>query len=180
MIVDENDQSWIGNSYLPKMIYSTSLGANFKGFDLFALFEGAGGREVNLLDAPIQNIAFRDNGNVFKIAKGRWAYYPEQGIDTRATADYPRLSLQDNNNNYRNSTLWKRNGDYFKLRNLELGYTLSQKELQHVGVSKVRLYVSGVNLLTVSELMRDYDVDPEVLSGHPAMKSYNLGLTVTF
>ena len=38
----------------------------------------------------------------------------------------------------------------------------------------------GVNLLTVSSLMRDYDIDPEILSGHPALKSYNLGLTVTF
>mgnify|MGYP000549079589 CR=1 FL=1 len=38
----------------------------------------------------------------------------------------------------------------------------------------------GVNLLTVSRLMRDYDIDPEILSGHPALKSYNLGLTVTF
>jgi hypothetical protein len=28
--------------------------------------------------------------------------------------------------------------------------------------------------------MRDYDIDPEILSGHPALKSYNLGLTVTF
>lgn len=36
------------------------------------------------------------------------------------------------------------------------------------------------NLLTVSRLMRDYDIDPEILSGHPALKSYNLGLTVTF
>ena len=180
MVIDENDQSCIGNSYLPKVIYSTSLGAKFKGFDVFALFEGAGGRDVNLLDAPIQNIAFRDNGNVFEIAKSRWAFYPEQGIDTRATASYPRLSLQDNNNNYRNSTLWKRNGDYFKLRNLELGYTFSEKELQRAGISNIRLYLSGINLLTISELMRDYNVDPEVLSGYPAMKSYNLGLTVTF
>ena len=180
MVVDENDQSWIGNSYLPKIVYSTSLGVNFKGFDIFALFEGISGREVNLLDAPIQNIAFRDNGNVFEIAKGRWAYYPELGIDTRATANYPRLSLLDNNNNYRNSTLWKRNGDYFKLRNLELGYTLPQKRLKSTGISNIRLFVSGVNILTVSELMRDYDVDPEVLSGYPAMKSYNVGLTLTF
>ena len=40
--------------------------------------------------------------------------------------------------------------------------------------------LSGVNLLTVSRLMRDYAIDPEILSGHPALKSYNLGLTVTF
>ena len=179
-VIDENDQTAIGDSYLPKLQYSFSLAASYKGFDLFALFQGAAGRDVNLLDAPLQNVAFRDNGNVYGIAEGRWAYYPEQGIDTRATATYPRLSLQDNSNNYRNSTLWKRSGDFLKLRNVELGYTFAQPSLSKAGISKIRIYLSGVNLLTVSRLMRDYDIDPEILSGHPALKSYNLGLTVTF
>ena len=147
---------------------------------MFALFQGAAGRDVNLLDAPIQNIAFRDNGNVYKIAEGRWAYYPEQGIDTRATATYPRLSLQDNSNNYITSTLWKRSGDYLKLRNVEIGYTFSMPKLQKAGISKLRVYLCGVNLLTVSELMRDYSIDPELLSGHTALKSYNLGLNIVF
>lgn len=179
-VIDENDQTCIGNSQLPKIVYSFSLAASYKGFDLFALFQGAGGRDVNLLDAPIQNIAFRDNGNVYKIAEGRWAYYPEQGIDTRDRATYPRLSLQDNSNNYKNSTLWKRNGNFLRLRNVELGYTFTQPGLKRAGISKLRFYLSGVNLLTVSKLLDDYDIDPEVLSGHPALKSYNIGLTVTF
>ena len=55
-------------------------------------------------------------------------------------------------------------------------YTLEHKYTRTDG----RIYLSGVNLLTVSRLMRDYDIDPEILSGHPALKSYNLGLTVTF
>ena len=88
--------------------------------------------------------------------------------------------MQDNSNNYRNSTLWKRSGDFLKLRNVELGYTFAQPSLSKAGISKIRIYLSGVNLLTVSMLMRDYDIDPEILSGHPALKSYNLGLTVTF
>ena len=178
--VPENDQTIIGDSYLPKLQYSFSISLSWKGIDVFALFQGAAGRDVNLLDAPIQNIAFRDNGNVYKIAEGRWAYYPEQGIDTRATATYPRLSLQDNSNNYITSTLWKRSGDYLKLRNVEIGYTFSMPKLQKAGISKLRVYLCGVNLLTVSELMRDYSIDPELLSGHTALKSYNLGLNIVF
>lgn len=177
-VIDENDQTAIGDSYLPKLQYSFSLAASYKG-STSSPSSRAAGRDVNLLDAPLQNVAFRDNGNVYGIAEGRWAYYPEQGIDTRATATYPRLSLQDNSNNYRNSTLWKRSGD-LKLRNVELGYTFAQPSLSKAGISKIRIYLSGVNLLTVSRLMRDYDIDPEILSGHPALKSYNLGLTVTF
>ena len=179
-VIDENDQTIIGDSYLPKLQYSFSISLSWKGIDVFALFQGAAGRDVNLLDAPIQNIAFRDNGNVYKIAEGRWAYYPEQGIDTRATATYPRLSLQDNSNNYITSTLWKRNGDFLKLRNVEIGYTFSMPKLQKAGISKLRVYLCGVNLLTVSELMRDYSIDPELLSGHTALKSYNLGLNIVF
>jgi TonB-linked SusC/RagA family outer membrane protein len=180
MMIDENDQTAIGDSYLPKMQYAFTLAAAFRGFDLFALLQGAAGRDVNLLDAPLQNVALRDNGNVYAIAKERWAYYPEQGIDTRRTATYPRLSLEGNSNNYLASTLWRRNGDFLKLRNVELGYTFTRPSLKKVGISGIRVYFSGINLLTVSELMREYDIDPEVLSGHTAMKSYNLGLTVTF
>jgi TonB-linked SusC/RagA family outer membrane protein len=179
-VIDENDAMAIGGSTLPKLQYSFSLAASYKGFDLFALFQGAAQRDVNLLDAPLQNIAFRDNGNVYKIADGRWAYYPEAGIDTRATATYPRLSLLGNNNNYRNSTLWMRNGDFLRLRNVEFGYTFSQQGLSKVGISKVRLYLCGLNLFTFSQLLRDYSIDPEILSGHTAMKSYNLGLNITF
>lgn len=179
-IIDENDQSWIGNSYMPKMVYALSAGINYKGFDFFVLFEGINGREVNLLDFPIQNIAFRDNGNVYESANNRWAYYPDQGIDTRSEASYPRLSLEHNNNNYQNSTVWKRNGDYLKMRNLEFAYTISGKSFAGSGISSVRLKLSGINLLTFGELMDEYNIDPEVLSGHPAMKSYNVGISITF
>lgn len=178
-VIDENDESMIGGSFLPKMQYSFSLAASYKGFDLFALFQGATGRDVSLNNYS-QGLAFLDNGNVYKIAEGRWAYYPEADVDTRATATYPRLSLQNNSNNYRQSTLWKRNGDFLRLRNVELGYTFSQQGLGRAGISKIRVYLCGVNLLTFSDLLRDYDIDPEVLSGHTALKSYNIGLNITF
>lgn len=64
---------------------------------------------------------------------------------------------------------------------MELGYTFAQPSLSKAGISKIRIYLSGCQPAEpVSKLMRDYDIDPEILSGHPALKSYNLGLTVTF
>jgi hypothetical protein len=177
-VIDENDQAKIGNSSRPKWVYSLKVNLGYRGFDFFALLQGADGRDVNLLNAPLQVIAFRDNGNIYSIANERWTYYPEKGLDTRQTASYPRLSTQDNSNNYRNSTLWVKNGDYLRLRNVELGYTFTQ--LKKIGISNLRLYFSGVNLFTWSKLMKDYNMDPEVLSGHPAMKSYNIGITINF
>lgn len=179
-VIDELDKTVIGKPSLPKFNYSFSLNFSYKGFDLGVLFQGTGGRDVNLLDAPLQNVAFRNNGNVFGIAQERWAYYPSEGIDTRTNASYPRLSLQDNNNNYSNSTFWIRNGDFLKLRNVEFGYSFRGNWMQKVSISNLRLYFQGLNLLTFSKLKREYDIDPEVLSGHPALKSYIFGLNISF
>ena len=67
-----------------------------------------------------------------------------------------------------------------KLRNVEIGYSLPEKWLSKIGINHTRVFLQGVNLLTISKLMKDYDMDPEVLSGYPAMKSYNIGVTVNF
>lgn len=179
-VIDDLDKTFIGNPSLPKFHWSFTLKFDYKGFDLSAMFYGTGGRSVNLLDSPLQTIAFRDNGNIYGIAAGRWAYYPEQGIDTRAEASYPRLSLQDNKNNYVNSTLWIRNGDFFKLRNLEFGYTFPEKWMSPAHISELRVYFQALDIFSISKLKRSYGIDPEVLTGHPALKSYNFGVNITF
>ena len=179
-VIDENDQTKIGNSYLPEYTYSFQLGFNWKGFDASALLQGVLGRDVNLMDAPLQTIAFRNNGNLYPIAEGRWTYYPEQGIDTRATATYPRLTTENSNNNNRNSTLWVRNGDFLKLRNVEVGYTLSSVLFKKMGIEKCRFFITGINLMEFSKLRTDLNMDAEVLSGYPPMKSFNGGFTLNF
>ena len=122
--------------------------------------------------------AFTNNGNAFPIAKGAWAYYPTQGIDTRATATYPRLTTVTNNNNYRTSSFWIKSNDYMRIRNAELGYTFVFNPNQ--GLTKLRLYINAVNPVTWSQLMKTYNMDPETLSGYPALKSVNFGFTATF
>ncbi len=77
----------------------------------------------------------------YAIAKGAWAYYPDQGIDTRASATYPRLTTQANNNNYRASSFWIKNHDFMRIRNVSLGYTLAPGSLKHIGASKLRVFV---------------------------------------
>lgn len=178
-VIDENDRAKIGYPSMPEYNFALELGFSWRNFDLFALFQGAVGRDVNLLNTP-QAKAFVNNGNAYAVAKERWAYYPEQGIDTRNTAKFPRLSLQDNSNNYQSSTFWMCRGDFLKLRNIELGYTLPRRWLSKIRIENARIYVNAVNLFEISKLKRDYGVDAEVISGYPAMKSYNLGLMVNF
>lgn len=178
--IDEADKVKIGKTYFPRFTYSLNLGGAYAGFDLRLLFQGFAGRTVNLLDAPLQTIAFVNNGNAYAIAEGRWAYYPDQNIDTRSKATYPRLTTQANNNNYINSTLWIKNGGFLRLRNAEIGYTIPAHLTNKIGISNVRIFINGINLITWSSLLKDDNMDPETLTGYPALKSYNTGITVDF
>ena len=136
------------------------------------MFQGVAGVSINLLDNWNQTVAFIDNGNAYALAKGAWAYYPVQGIDTRATATYPRLTTQSNQNNYRLSTFWLKDGSFVKLRNLELGYTVKEG---------MRVFVNGQNLFCISPLQSEYNLDPENASGmYPQLRSINAGISMTF
>ena len=179
-VVDQNDVTQIGKSPYPEWYFSFGGKIAWKGFDLEVLFQGAAGMSVNILDNKNQVMAFVNNGNAYEIAKGAWAYYPEQGIDTRATARYPRLTTQSNENNYQTSSMWVKNADYLKLRNLELGYNFTALKLQEAGIDNLRLYLSAQNLLTFSGLLKNYKMDPEKISGYPTIRSYNVGVSITF
>jgi len=177
--IDQTDVTAIGTPPYPQWIYSFGGSISFKGFDFSVFFDGAEGADVNLLNAATQTEAFVNNGNVFPIAQGAWAYYPEQGIDTRASATYPRLTTMANNNNYQSSTFWMKSADFLRIHNLELGYTLPQSLFKKRSFSKLRIYISAINLVTWSSLLKDYKLDPETLGGYPALKSYNVGISAT-
>jgi len=178
--IDQNDRTKIGESGLPTLTYSLNIGLNYKNFDLQVLAQGAGNRMVNLLDNWNQTVAFVGNGNAYEIAKGAWAYYPDQNIDTRATATYPRLTTLSNSNNYQNSTFWEKNADFIRIRNIELGYSLPKTLLNKAYIQNVRCYVNALNPFTLSAFMNDNHLDPEVLSGYPTLKSYTVGVIVSF
>ncbi|MDB5110337.1 MAG: putative outer membrane protein involved in nutrient binding [Mucilaginibacter sp.] len=186
--IDQTDVTATGKSPFPTLTYSFGGNLNYKGFDVGVFFQGTSGSSVNILYANStsttlnpQTVAFVNNGNVYSIAQGAWAYYPDQGIDTRATANYPRLTTTGNNNNYRPSTFWMKSGDYLRIRNAELGYTFSSDLIRRLKLSKLRIYVNAVNPVTWSSLLKNYHMDPETYSsGYPALKSVNMGLTATF
>jgi hypothetical protein len=180
-LVDQNDVAKIGNPDFPTLNYAFNVGADYKGFDITALFQGASGNDINLLSAAGSQVtAFVNNTNVFPFAQNAWAYFPALGIDTRATADYPRLTTKSNDNNYRNSTFWIKKGAFMRLRNIELGYSVPAMALQRMHLQKLRVYVSAVNPVTWSYLSKHYGIDPETTSGYPGLKSYNAGISLTF
>ena len=177
--IDQNDVTKIGNPNFPSLTYSFGTNLNFKSFDFKILFQGVGGNSVYLLNVPGMQ-GFVSNGNAFPIQQGAWAYYPTQGIDTRSTATYPRLTTLGNSNNYRASDFWIKNGDFLRIRNVELGYNFSGQSLSKVMLNTLRVYVNAVNPVTWSALLKNYEIDPESLSGYPALKSFNVGIVAVF
>lgn len=180
--IDQNDVTKIGKSPFPEWNYTFGASVNWRGFDFSLLLSGIAGASVNLLDNGVQTVAFVDNGNAYPLAQGAWAYYPEQGIDTRATATYPRLTAESNENNYRISSFWVKDRSFMRVRNIELGYSFkNHPRFRAAGIREFRIYFNMTNPFTVSRLMSDYGIDPELLSyQYPVLKSYNVGVNLTF
>jgi hypothetical protein len=61
-----------------------------------------------------------------------------------------------------------------------LGYNFDNLKLQKAGIDNLRIYLSGQNLFTFSGLLKNYNLDPERISGYPTVKSYNVGVSITF
>ena len=135
------------------------------------MFQAQLDRYINL--ASYGNIFFplRTNQKISAYVKDPWT------VENKDYAQYPRLSTMDNSNNYRNSSFWYKNGDFLKLRSLEIGYTLASNLTKSIKLSEARIFLRGMNVLTVDHFKY---TDPESISGYPAMKSYNIGLKVQF
>ncbi len=176
-IINEEDQIAVGyTNNIPEITGSFSGWMQYKNFDLNFIFSGMANRTLYISGANVW--AFRDNGQAPDMALNRWVYYPDQGLDTRNTATYPRLSASGTLNNERISTFWLKNGNFIRLRNVELGYTFLFNGKADTGISKIRVYCSGINLLTLSKMG---NWDPEALPGtYPLTRSGYLGLNVTF
>jgi TonB-linked SusC/RagA family outer membrane protein len=170
--IDAFDEIPLKNSTLPKWDLGFNLGFNLKGFDVRAFFQAQLGRSIYLGNEPLLFWPLTQNGA--RISTYAQQFWTEQ---TQSTADYPRLTTLENNNNYRKSSLWYVNGNFLRLRNLDLGYSLPQKLIGHAHLSKARIFLRGTNLFTFDHLKY---TDPEVLSGYPVMKSYNAGISLQF
>ncbi len=177
-IIDLYDQRPIGFPNYPEYVFGSNLGLELKGFDLSMLWSGA--TNVSRLFGDVYRRAFgpeQSNALLQYMVDGRWT--PENA----ATATYPRLSISaGQGNNDKTSSFWMRDASYIRLKNVEFGYNFNQSDaLKKLGISRLRVYLNGYNLLTFDKIKI---VDPESLpSGsalYPVMKIYNLGLNVTF
>ena len=175
-VVNNNDMTAIGYP-IPEFFGGLRLGLNYKGIDFDMFFQGSAHRSVYLSGMYFQ--AFQNYGKISSMALNRWAYDPDNGIDTRATATYPRLSSINNQNNYQTSTFWLKNGDYLKLRSIELGYSFPKQWVSSLKFEKIRVFINGTNLFSLDHM--GGLMDPESVSegiGYPVMRSFSAGLNI--
>lgn len=176
-IIDTYDIGDIGYSGTPEFLYGFNFGVEFRGVSLNTFWQGAGNftNNVNYLRE------FVNGAQAHQIHLGRWAYFPEMGIDTRETATHPRLGIDGSPQTRKQSTFTTFVADYLRLKNVELGYSLPSRWLENLKITEARVFVNGSNLLTFSEY--DY-IDPESPGGsasfYPQSKYYGGGLSVTF
>lgn len=170
-VINNYDVGPICNGTVPTLEMGFELGFNYKGFDIQAMFQAQLDRNINLASYSSLFFPLRSNQKISTYVEDPWT------ADNKDIAKYPRLSTMDNSNNYRNSSFWFRNGDFLKLRSIEMGYTLPERLTKSIRLSQARLFVRGMNLLTLDHFKY---TDPESISGYPAMKSYNIGLKVQF
>lgn len=181
-VIDDEDRTAMGNPRSPELMFGIPFGFQYKNFDFSVLLQGATKSSILLNGAAVFDFPqFEQDkiGRVKKMHLDRWT--PE----TAATAKYPALhyGTHDNNKNG-NSSLFLYDASYLRLKNVEIGYNVSPKLLRKFHVQQARIYVQGLNLLTLDKL-GDVDIDPETKSGdgaswYPIQKVFNFGIDITF
>jgi TonB-linked SusC/RagA family outer membrane protein len=148
----DGDRQMIGNS-IPKHMFGLNITLDFKGFDFICYFQGIAGSDLyyGTYDYTRGGITAR-NQEAYVLDRWRSETEPGNGI-------VPRAVNGDPSGNVRPSTLMVSSGDYLKLRQLSLGYTLPSHISGKIGLGNVRIYASGANLFTITS----FDgLDPEV------------------
>ncbi len=173
-VISDLDKTFLGTN-IPKYTFGLTLNFDYKNFDLMAFASGAAGNKI------FQGLRRLDinNSNWQTVALSRWT-----GEGTSNT--YPRLTSNDTNGNFgKMSDFYLENGDYLRLKVVQLGYSLPANLVGKINANKLRVYVSAENLLTLTKYT---GYDPEIGGGvfgidkgvYPQARTFMLGVQLQF
>ena len=182
--IDDDDRVILGNGF-PTLNYGLNLGATYKDWDFSIYMYGVLGQDILSYSAmKLSSMTQLDDQTTPNILKSAYNEAFRNGSGT-----LPRLSIGDYSRNTRVSDLWVKNGDFLRISNIQVGYTLPKNICNKLSVQKARVYVGVSNLLTISGYNK-YG-DPEVGTGsilfqgldtgrYPMPRTFMAGLNVTF
>ncbi|MGE4587022.1 MAG: SusC/RagA family TonB-linked outer membrane protein [Mangrovibacterium sp.] len=174
--ITDDDKVKIGKG-MPDWTFGLTLGAEWKGFDLNMFFQGSYGNDI---------FDFSQRGDITAMNRPSWIL--DRWVGEGTSTKIPRMTAVNPNRNWRSSDLYIKDGSYVRLKTLQLGYTLPSRLTQKAAIQKLRIYISGENLLTFT----DYDgFDPEIASGgyttigidrgiYPQSRVISLGANISF
>ncbi len=173
--ITPNDRIVFERTDIPEITFGLHLGLTYNDFDFNALIQGQA-------NANLQIGATYGQGDTSYILRN--AYTPDTPNSILPRIGGPESLRNGYNATEFPSTFWQRDASFIRLRTLQLGYTVPTKLLNSVGISSLRIYFGGSNLLTLDKLKKDGLADPELSDGLawkiPQQQIYNLGATITF
>ncbi len=168
--ITPDDQVRNDRTSIPLFTGGATIGLSYRSFDCSILLQGALGGQVYVSTGESGSI-----GNYLTdVYENRWT------VDNPSDK-HPRIADRSNQYYSNGNTYWLRSNDYIRLKNFELGYTLPATLSQKAGISTLRFYVNGLNLLTLDKLkVFDPESTNSVGQYYPQSRIINTGLTVTF
>lgn len=175
-----NDRKLLGSS-MPTWYGGWSNTVTFRDFDLNIFFRFSGGNKIMNASrqSSLMNMDFANNGTEIL---GRWVSKEQPGDGVTPKIGYGDASALFNDR--LTDSHFVETGNYLKLSNVTLGYTLPKSIISKINMTKVRFYVQGQNLFTITGYT---GLDPETNSrygvdwnGMPQQRSFTLGANITF
>ncbi|WP_159466782.1 TonB-dependent receptor [Dyadobacter sp. 3J3] len=184
-IVNSLDMTAQG-SYFPKLTYGLTNDFSYMGFGLNFSLTGVSGRKIFDRQLSSQN----ESGEGFSVPTKYYfehRYHPENNPD--GFFGQPNMgNFSTARKSARASNLYYQNGDYIRIRSIQLSYTIKPSVLSMLKISAARVYVSANNLLTITKY-RGFNPDAttgsvltsgQAVSNYPVARSYQIGVNVTF
>ena len=185
--IDASDRTIIGNPN-PDFTYGLNLGAEYKAFDISAFFYGVAGK-----DAFSFTRWYTDFSSGFPGGRSKRSLYESWLPDgSRPNAKTPIQETIIASAGFSTSgvvnSYYVENASYFRMRNLQIGYTLPSSLLNKVKISKARIYIQGANLFTITKYS---GLNPDIIStddrassvdigAYPTVRTFLIGANITF
>jgi TonB-dependent starch-binding outer membrane protein SusC len=161
-----DDRQVIGNPN-PKFVYGAAIRLNYKGFDASLLFNGVAGVDIFNGVKAYEMYPFSDGNTTSKV-------FGASFLGDNQLTGQPRLGVKNNdgtftldpNKNYTSvNSYFVEKGDYLKLKNVQVGYTLNAPLLKKAGIKTARVFVMANNLFVITKYS---GLDPELGSAYSA------------
>lgn len=172
-----SDLKYMGDAN-PHYVYGLNLGANYKGFDLGAFFQGVGQQKImrsGYLAYPFFSISTNQPTS----------FLGKTWTEDNQNAEFPRLTTNAARAgwNYGNNDFMLQNSAYIRLKSLIIGYTLPKSITNRAKLDRVRLYFSGNDLWEATTIKDGYDPESGETSqnsGYPFYRTLSFGINVGF